>query len=886
LYAVTKRSLALALGAAGLAASAGLAAAALHQGPDIPIVRDPTKVTICHATASETNPYVQEQVDDDSIVKEGHGDHPDDIIPPFSYEEDGETQHYPGKNWNAAGEAILLNGCNVPEPPKPTPPPALPIQPLVKCVDNNGPTFTAIFGYSNPNTEAVTLAAGSGDNSIEPGGNLGQPSTFQPGTVESAVTVTGDSGSNITWRVTYGGATSSASATASFPTHCSASPPTKVTICHATSSDQNPYDQISVDDDSIVKENGHDSHPKDIIPPFDYVADGVTKHYEGKNWNDAGMAIWNNGCNVPGPTPPTPTPKPISVSPTCIEDRGKTFDATFGYVNHNDAPVNIPVGPDNNVTIGVPVGQPTTFAIGPVTKAFTVTGVPTGADVKWRVTYAGDTSVAKANEAFPTKCGVDPPETPHPYRIGAFVTCVTNQGSTYSATFGYENEDTKTATIAVGPANRFLPAPDDRGQPTTFQAGNVPNAVTVTNIPAAETLTWSLTSDQTRTAKAAASAGFEKKCAEPAELVPIGIFVTCVTNHGDTYDAVFGYSNDNLAQQIVPLGLANTFVPAPGNRGQPTTFEPGTVRNAVTVRGIPNGSTLVWNVDLREQRVAVANESVTQKCNKPPLPPDPPLPEPEPPLQPPDPAPLPPGFRPPQSGLSATCVLRVGSPTTYDAIFGYANASQEDVIVPIGSRNLVTPAPADRGQPTVFRPGVVLDAFTVENVPRSQELRWTVRLPNGEARTATASAQFPRNCITAPAPPSADLVVSKSVSSGTASAGQRVTYSINVFNRGPNIALKVKVVDNVDPRLELLSATTTRGTCVTSGRRVTCTIAELPPGVTVHIAIAVRVLSAGEIRNVAVATHSRGDPTKANNGDGAVLHATGEARRLEPGFTG
>ena len=47
--------------------------------------------------------------------------------------------------------------------------------------------------------------------------------------------------------------------------------------------------------------------------------------------------------------------------------------------------------------------------------------------------------------------------------------------------------------------------------------------------------------------------------------LPIGLFVTCVTNHGDTYDAVFGYTNDNRAEQIVPLGLSNTFAPAPGN---------------------------------------------------------------------------------------------------------------------------------------------------------------------------------------------------------------------------------------------------------------------------------------------------------------------------------
>ena len=119
--AVTRRVIPLA--AAGLAACAGIAAAALKQEPGIPVVRDKTPVTICHATSSQTNPYVQEQVDDDSIVKHGHGDDPDDIIPPFAYVDDkGDLQHYPGTNWDDAHQAIWNNGCNVPRPPLPITP--------------------------------------------------------------------------------------------------------------------------------------------------------------------------------------------------------------------------------------------------------------------------------------------------------------------------------------------------------------------------------------------------------------------------------------------------------------------------------------------------------------------------------------------------------------------------------------------------------------------------------------------------------------------------------------------------------------------------------------------------------------------------------------------
>lgn len=77
-------------------------------------------VTICHATASESNPYIVNHPAADGDVS-GHDSHeggvfPDDpwgdIIPPFDY---GDGQHYEGKNWTAAGQAIWENECEVPE---------------------------------------------------------------------------------------------------------------------------------------------------------------------------------------------------------------------------------------------------------------------------------------------------------------------------------------------------------------------------------------------------------------------------------------------------------------------------------------------------------------------------------------------------------------------------------------------------------------------------------------------------------------------------------------------------------------------------------------------------------------------------------------------------
>lgn len=75
---------------------------------------DPHKITICHATASKTNPYVVINVDIASIIGDsGHGHsgvNAGDIIPPIIVD---AIQLYGGNNW-PAGQATFYNGCNVP----------------------------------------------------------------------------------------------------------------------------------------------------------------------------------------------------------------------------------------------------------------------------------------------------------------------------------------------------------------------------------------------------------------------------------------------------------------------------------------------------------------------------------------------------------------------------------------------------------------------------------------------------------------------------------------------------------------------------------------------------------------------------------------------------
>jgi hypothetical protein len=113
-----KRRRVISLVAGGLLAlSAALVAtsgAAMATAPDT--------VKICHATNSNSNPYVVNNPAKDGDVS-GHADHTGpiwydgidvawgDIIPPFEY--DGGS--YPGMNWDATGQAIWNNDCEIPD---------------------------------------------------------------------------------------------------------------------------------------------------------------------------------------------------------------------------------------------------------------------------------------------------------------------------------------------------------------------------------------------------------------------------------------------------------------------------------------------------------------------------------------------------------------------------------------------------------------------------------------------------------------------------------------------------------------------------------------------------------------------------------------------------
>lgn len=82
--------------------------------------------------------------------------------------------------------------------------------------------------------------------------------------------------------------------------------------------------------------------------------------------------------------------------------------------------------------------------------------------------------------------------------------------------------------------------------------------------------------------------------------------LACVAqNRPSLFTAVFGYTNSTSSVITVPVGTNNTFKPTPRDRGQPTSFLPGSVPRAFTV-GF-DGSRLTWT--LNGQSVSASSKS-------------------------------------------------------------------------------------------------------------------------------------------------------------------------------------------------------------------------------------------------------------------------------------
>jgi hypothetical protein len=192
---------------------------------------------------------------------------------------------------------------------------------------------------------------------------------------------------------------------------------TKVTICHRTNSNSNPYVQITPDVSGVL--DGHAGHTGpvwdptlkaqhikwgDIIPPFDYAGGS----YPGMNWTQAGQAIYDNGCVPPGP-PPEQQYGSLSVSKVVM---GLPIDGTpiGGTVPTSfTAHVSCDDGTEQDVTFPITGGAGTPSEIDDIEAGSVCTvvelgtdGFPTGTVVSFDpVDVNTDGTFVNANETTP-----------------------------------------------------------------------------------------------------------------------------------------------------------------------------------------------------------------------------------------------------------------------------------------------------------------------------------------------------------------------------------------------------------------------------------------------------------------------------------------------------
>lgn len=119
--------------------------------------------------------------------------------------------------------------------------------------------------------------------------------------------------------------------------------------------------------------------------------------------------------------------------------------------------------------------------------------------------------------------------------------------------------------------------------------------------------------------------------------------------------------------------------------------------------------------------------------------------------------------------------------------------------------------------------------------------------------------------VTTTVGPAVDLAIAKTM--GKAQAGQSLTYTLAVTNKGPSGSSAVTVKDTLPAGTTFKSAAPSQGTCSASGQTVTCDLGPLASGGSAQVSITVEVaaVATGSLRNSATVEGPEPDPDKSNN---------------------
>lgn len=148
---------------------------------------------------------------------------------------------------------------------------------------------------------------------------------------------------------------------------------------------------------------------------------------------------------------------------------------------------------------------------------------------------------------------------------------------------------------------------------------------------------------------------------------------------------------------------------------------------------------------------------------------------------------------------------------------------------------------------------VLATSGTIENTAEVSGLNPDVELANNSATATT------------PIEPTSDLAITKTASAPTVKAGETLTYTLQIENKGPIASGSITVTDTLPAGLSYVSDDA--GCLVSAGREISCDLGVLGSGAakTIHVLTQVAASATGSITNTAEVSGANFDPELANN---------------------
>jgi len=174
------------------------------------------------------------------------------------------------------------------------------------------------------------------------------------------------------------------------------------------------------------------------------------------------------------------------------------------------------------------------------------------------------------------------------------------------------------------------------------------------------------------------------------------------------------------------------------------------------------------------------------------------------------------------------------------------------------------------GEARTFEVGVAVPPDAVEGANLDNTATVDGTLPDPAAGDNTATIQVPVTTA-------ADLVLTQEASASEVAAGETVTFTLTLENRGPSAASDITVTDVEPAGLVLQAADAAQGSCAIETGVVTCLLGDLDVAAQTVITVTLTAGS-GEVAHSATATAATPDPDPENNTATATLTIAGAER--------